>query len=476
MKNIHQIRTSTGNCYLYNLEKKRLFLISPNLAATINGELEGMDSSTIEYYKKKLLYLKKHKLQTKIFPKRQITSITPEMVESNLINTHQICFEVTDKCNLACVYCAYRDMYNDYDKRIGQNLDTKEAISILNKMNKLWISEKNTSYNKTVDIAFYGGEPTLNMEFVEAIINHIRSLKVTNRLFTFSMTTNGILLNRYMDFLAQNNVRLLISLDGDEVGNAYRVDYNGKSAFERIVSNVVLLRETYPKYFNDCVRFNAVLHDKNPLKNIYDYFSVMFHKAPRVNFLSSSGRSKEKESLFQSMSSNVKEELKNKKFGRKIAKWMGLEAPGYLDFIYFAYQSMGNVYDNYNDLISDRKQITYIPTGTCLPFSRKIFVTVNSKILPCERVGQNFVLGYLSNSLDYLGIANKYNTLLNSMTKLCKLCYGYEFCSTCLLNSNGKCKDFMDENSFLKWLQRNIETMENSPKDIFKVINKVKIV
>lgn len=42
------------------------------------------------------------------------------------------------------------------------------------------------------------------------------------------MTTNAILLDRYMDFLAENEFRLLISLDGDEKGQSYRVDTKGK--------------------------------------------------------------------------------------------------------------------------------------------------------------------------------------------------------------------------------------------------------
>lgn len=34
-----------------------------------------------------------------------------------------------------------------------------------------------------------------------------------------------------------------------------------------------------------------------------------------------------------------------------------------------------------------------IPTGTCIPLVKRMFVTVTGKILPCERIGQQFALG-----------------------------------------------------------------------------------
>ena len=37
----------------------------------------------------------------------------------------------------------------------------------------------------------------------------------------------------------------------------------------------------------------------------------------------------------------------------------------------------------------------YIPTGTCRPFERKLFLTVRGKILPCEKIGQEHAIGYL---------------------------------------------------------------------------------
>jgi len=44
-----------------------------------------------------------------------------------------------------------------------------------------------------------------------------------------------------------------------------------------------------------------------------------------------------------------------------------------------------------------------------MPFSKKNFVTVNGKLLPCERIGHNYALGQLSKTglnIDFEKIAS----------------------------------------------------------------------
>lgn len=41
------------------------------------------------------------------------------------------------------------------------------------------------------------------------------------------MTTNAMLLDKYMSYLEKHKVNLLISLDGNQVHNSYRIDKQG---------------------------------------------------------------------------------------------------------------------------------------------------------------------------------------------------------------------------------------------------------
>ncbi len=78
----------------------------------------------------------------------------------------------------------------------------------------------------------------------------------------------------------------------------------------------------------------------------------------------------------------------------------------------FLHWHSGNVFKSYNDLLFGVEKKKWIPTGTCLPFEKKMFVTVNGKILPCERISHDYALGKVTDTgviLDIEQIADTYN-------------------------------------------------------------------
>lgn len=214
--------------------------------------------------------------------------LTAEDILFHLSNLKQLTFEVTDACNLKCKYCAYGEFYNDYDKREDKYLPVHKAIKVIDYLNEFWKSSKNISFKQNTYIGFYGGEPLLNMPFIEQIVEHIENLK-TPQKFTFAITTNAMLLHKYMDFLAEKQFNLLISLDGNEFNTSYRVNHSNKPAFRQIMKNVDLLRTTYPDYFAGQVNFNAVLHNRNSVGDIYTFFKEHFDKIPTIGELNDSG-------------------------------------------------------------------------------------------------------------------------------------------------------------------------------------------
>lgn len=153
--------------------------------------------------------------------------------------TH-ICLNVTDACNLACRYCfveqhphfmtletaiaAVKWTYNNFQK--------KRALNILKPEEKC-------------SITFFGGEPTLMYnEIIVPLINFTNSMYPD--LFDFSMTTNGTLLTENkLKFLKENNVSLLLSIDGDKETQDYnRPCQSGDSSFDKI--NIPLILKYYP--------------------------------------------------------------------------------------------------------------------------------------------------------------------------------------------------------------------------------------
>lgn len=410
-----------------------------------------------------------------------------KIIEKSLANTPQITFEITDACNLKCEYCGYGKFYSDYDERKSQNLPIDWAISLLNYLKDLWQSELNTSHGQNVYISFYGGEPLMNIPFIKEVVSYIENLNCTTRSFIFNMTTNGTLLHRDMDYLVEKNVQLLISLDGDKYNTSYRVDHRGINAFDRILKNVELLREKYPDYFEQCVNFNAVLHNRNSVEEIYKFFKERYNKVPSIGELNNSGIRADKREEFNETYISSTESLMQSEHYTEIERDMFLKSPTYHSATIFLMQNSTYAYRDYNELLFGRPKSNEdktMPTGTCLPFSKKIFVTVNGKLLPCERIGHQFALGKVDSTgvhLSFEDIAKQYNGYYQRVSKQCTACHNKHACTQCVFNLEGiddrdkviKCQGFMSKHDAEQYRNVQLRFFHENPEAYHKIMTEV---
>ena len=251
--------TQNKNTYLLSRGKSLLYYVHPDLLNTANDE----------YYRRKYTYLQKYLLGNE-YGNLKALRLSPETIRNKVINLQQLVFEVTDACNLRCKYCGYGEIYGDYDERKNKMLTVDKINPLLNYLLNLWENESGVeSFEKETVISFYGGEPLLNMPFIKQIVSFFKSLHIKGRRFGFSMTTNGTLLEKHIDFISENQFKLLVSLDGNLGNNAYRINALGKNSFSKIIEWVDKFKEKYPDYFEERVNFNAVLHNKNSVAEIY---------------------------------------------------------------------------------------------------------------------------------------------------------------------------------------------------------------
>lgn len=234
--------------------------------------------------------------------------ITPIEVEHSLVNLKQLTFEVTDACNLQCKYCSYGDLYFGYDKRETKYMSFAQGKLLIDYLVDIWKTHHaSTSWQRTY-ISFYGGEPLLNMSFIEKMVGYIERLDVP-RNFIYSITTNAMLLDKYMDFLVEKKFNLLISLDGDEKGQSYRITTNGNNSFDKVFSNVKALQQKNPAYFVENVNFNSVLYNRNSVESTHNFIKQEFGKQPTVSELNNSGIKPEKVTEFEKTYKNKIESL-----------------------------------------------------------------------------------------------------------------------------------------------------------------------
>jgi uncharacterized protein len=463
---------------------KSYTILHPLLNREIAHESPNQSSMSEEdyYYKKKYQFLTEHNA----FIPLEISFITkpdPNEIKIKIANLKQLVFEVTESCNLKCAYCAYGELYNNYDKRLSRKMSFNKIQKICDYMIDLWHSSYNHSHNNTVDISFFGGEPLLNIDVIKKTIVYLENNTQNSDLFfTYRMTTNGMFIDRYMSYIVSKNFNLLISIDGDEASNSYRITKKGENSFHKIYKNIILLKDTYPEYFKNKVEFNALLHDRNTYEDIYTFIYKHFGKIPLVSELAINGIRSDKKDIFKKMFKSTyehqKEALKNLSFDKKNL----FSKSENIIFRSMLHGHSGNMYKSLNDLLKNQSSILHMPSGTCMAFNKKVFVTVTGKILPCEKIGHHYSLGNVDDikgvNIDFENISSFYDKMYTPLLKLCKQCYHQVNCGQCVFqiyerrySEKLECSSFVNKKAMALFLSNNISYIEEHPAVYEEIIH-----
>lgn len=450
----------------------------------LNGRKFSVLKSEIIYYYKYFQFLEKNNYFKEI---RKVSlndtrKYSEREIEFRIANTEQIVLEVTNECNLKCRYCGYGDFYSGFETRTGEMMDIKTAYAIIDYI--ISLKKKYLSYIKThkkFAISFYGGEPLLNFKLIKEVVEYVKKINLPHFEFLFSMTTNGVLLEKHIEFLAENGFLLLISLDGDRESNVHRIFKNEKESFQFVLNNIKMLQKKMPSYFKESVQFISVMHNKNFLRKIDDFFKKNFDKTPIALSLSQVGLREDKQEEFNSMLKefNSNSEIEEKK--SYFEKLKNSDLPNIKHLEDFIKSYSGFVFARITDFLKKSYESEITSTGTCHPFEKKVFVTVNGKLLPCERIMQNFYMGEIIDckvQLDFQKISEKYNAYYNKLSKMCDICYNSKICNLCIfhLNLNDEkviCEHFKNKEDFLKNASKTISLLEKTPGYYFQIMKKM---
>lgn len=479
MKQNQLIHTANGYYYIYLPSEHTFHLLPQDCIPYWTGE-KPLDST---YESNKVRYFQKlcHDKEKVEFT----TEYSPLKLKNNLSNLDHLLIEVTDKCNLSCKYCGYGELYGNYDKRKSKNNTFHNVKVLIDYLQILWNSNENLSFSKTCHIGFYGGEPLVNFKLIKETIDYLETLPVNNKLkFKYGMTTNAILLHKHIDYLVDKKIQLLISLDGNEYNDSYRITKNGQESFQQVVHNISTLKDKYPKYFEQYVDFNAVLHNRNSVKEIISYIKENFNKMPAISSLATSGIKEDKQKEFITMFHNQEESYKEA--GNCIdLKGTLSQSPEISMATFFINAYCTQTFKKYTDLFLSEKDKTYIPTGTCSPLKRKLFLTVNGKLLACERIGQKYPLGGIYNGkviLNFEYISTFYKNLFEKIIPLCKNCAINKGCGMCIFHHNSleeekiHCKAYIPKQKLTSVFSEYLFYFENKRESFNKVINETFII
>lgn len=475
------VKSKNENHYFIS-EKDKMVIYIPKKFLSFFADNAISENNKDTYYSKKKAFFQNGGIVDEFAP-RMITEYDPFQIKSNLANLRMLLIEVTDECNLSCKYCGYGVMYNNYDIRENKKQKFINVKALIDYLADLWKSTLNVSYNNIITVGFYGGEPLLNFKLIKQIISYLDSLNIPGIEFSYNMTTNGVLLDKYMEYLAFKKFSLLISLDGNERNNSYRTFRSEKPSFSRVKANIIQLREKYPNFYMNNVNINSVLHNKNSVSEIYLFVKKTFDKIPRIAELNTNGIEVSQMNEFNKM-------FKNKTYNNDIEDSCNemktdllLSDPSVTMLNYFIDAFTSNTYNTYSDLFTIENDKMFIPTGTCQPFNRKIFLTVNGKILPCERVGQEMPIGSVSNGIvdiNYEFVNSVYSAMYKDIIAQCRKCLIWKNCTYCIFYIKKKenkrvCDRFIPKAMKSNYCSYYLSLVEDLPNIYNQIIKEITI-
>lgn len=384
-------------------------------------------------------------------------------IEELYAECSQLTFQVTESCQLECNYCFNGHFYSESCTPSTKKISFETAKVVIDDKLSKWKKLRGAKRFNVFYVSFYGGEPLLNFDVIQKIVNYINDNN-DGLYIQYNMTTNGLLLNQYSDFLIDNNFQLLISLDGDEAANVHRVFYNGSQSFNKVVENCDHIKEKNSTFFKNKVNFNSVFTSSSNLKNILTFFSERYNKIPTIQEINGDSILPDKSKEFEEIDANLLVESV-KYMNEKSSYEVETSPESLLETIVIFFKEHGIDYCQKLPG-STVRDFSSIRNGTCMPFMKEVYVSCDGEIYPCEKLSNPPVLGIVENNkivIKHKEVAEEFNELMRSKAKQCVNCVSKTSCNQCYYScfTDKGCKFFANSESFNRKFTNQLWLLEN---------------
>jgi uncharacterized protein len=221
-----------GLFFLFDVGNVDLYLLSPRAydlachGVTDSSEVENLTYSTW----KALRELARIRGQSQQSPADRTFQVIKKL-ETGPIDVRGLWLGIAHHCNLACTYC-FADDPNFLGARSLMSPETAgKAIDFMISL---------TPDREDYDIAFFGGEPLLNKETIRSVFDHCGKLEKMGKRFSYSITTNGVLLSKDIyTLLVDHDADIMVSVDScKETHDRQRPFKNGEPSWDVILGNL----------------------------------------------------------------------------------------------------------------------------------------------------------------------------------------------------------------------------------------------
>jgi uncharacterized protein len=350
----------------------------------------------------------------------QDIEVSREILAKRIQNIPQLIFEVSANCNLRCTYCVYNGNYFNQRRLVPKNMDFETARKGIDTVYS-HIKDRNP---KEFALSFYGGEPLLNVGTIRQIINYSRE-RFRGWELHYNMTSNLTLLDEAsLEMLIENNISLLVSLDGDKVNHdAKRLDINNKGTFDTIINNLERIRNRSVDYFRRKVGFSSVYSMDLPLENMVRFFTdhkelrdmrVRFNTVNTYNTDYYKDHPYDREGFRSEFKTELNRILDKVREEKKLS---GLES-----HLFTAFMETGTSLKIHN----------YSVLGGACMFDDRLYLDSSGGFHICEKMNNTFSIGDVDNGFNFVrmeAIVKDFATVVKkhcldcSIRYLCKRCY-----------------------------------------------------
>jgi len=337
----------------------------------------------------------------------------------------KVTLQLTQGCNFRCKYCVYSE-----EGKPRQRSHSEKTMSFETAKKAIDFFQEHSVDSKNVNIGFYGGEPLLEYPLLKEVVNYAKE-RFRGKKLTFSITTNATLLNEeIITYFQEHDFGLLISLDGPkEINDLNRVFPDGTGTFDEIIKSIELISKVSPEYA-ERLMINMVVDPNNDFDcyNLAEFEGErlrrsMFSSSVVENDYGDAGTVFSEDYSWKSEYQSFLAVLSH--FGRFPEESVSPLAEAGVKSAVRDYSRIAN---------GGKLRAVDLPSGPCIPGQMRLFVNVDEKLLPCERVSEkshDMSIGTLSEGFDYQR-AEKILNVAKLMDADCKNCWAFRYCTLCV--------------------------------------------
>lgn len=352
-----------------------------------------------------------------------------ELIESISTSSEELGLEVTEGCNLRCLYCVHQEANKENRNHGSRQMAGETAFAAIDFL------AKNSLKSKQVTLGFYGGEPLLNFPVIKESVRYAREV-FKDKPPQFNLTTNGTLITpEIARFFAENQVDVRVSIDGPEdVHNRYRKNIAGDGSFNDVREGLQNLFKEYGESFAKKINLYMVYappYSVEEIKRRIDLWqeldwlpediraSLVYYSGPRLSGVDHKEDKRFLQWAFEeyfSKTLNTRDTLRPHPFSKSIIEHI------------MAVFSQRPIY---------HKVIEKFPMhACCMPAKKRIFVTVGGDFRVCEKIPFSAPsIGSLEKGIDFDLLYHVYLETYKDMTlSICKKCWAINTCDSCFID------------------------------------------